>query len=223
MKRIPLIPILFVALAGSVGCTYVGGDIGDPFHRKFHWASFVGGEDMAETCAAGAPDRARLVYNAIWGEQVRIYEWDAVRRSLRIRVIGAGDLRDIKITDPVAAWRADEVRVPLDQAALDGLTAALEESGGFGPPALGLELPSRSYYWTAATCRAGRFTFTAWAYPSGRFAAARFPAALAALDPGRDSIRPAAPIPMDVMYEYNRNHAKVMEFRLKVGADGVVR
>ncbi|WP_245651125.1 hypothetical protein [Paramagnetospirillum marisnigri] len=210
--------ILFAALAALAGCSYKGGDIGDPFHRKFHWASFVKGEDIAQTCDASAPDRFRLVYNAIWGEQVRVYEWDSIRESLRIRVVGGGNLRDMTLGDPLAAWRAAEASVPLDRTARDGLVRALAEAKAFGPPAVGLELPSRSYYWASASCYQGRFTFTGWAYPSVEFDAARFPAALFAQDPGRDTVRPPAAIPMDVMYEYDKRRGAVMEFTLRVDA-----
>lgn len=223
MKRLSPISSLFVGLTLLGGCAYTGGDIGDPIHRKFHWFSFVAGDDIAANCSAGLPDRVRLVYNAVWGEQIRIYEWDSVRRSLRVRVIGAGDLRDIRLGDPVSAWRASEASVALDAAAYDGLIAAVADSGGFGPPAVGVELPARSYHWAAATCYQGKFTFTGWAYPSAAFAAARFPAALFALDPGRDGVRPARPIPMDVMQEYDRRRGAVTDFTFKVGAAGMVR
>ncbi len=215
---------LFVGLTLLGGCAYKGGDIGDPIHRKFHWASFVAGDDIAANCSADLPDRVRLVYNAVWGEQVRIYEWDSLRRNLRVRVIGAGDLRDIRpMDDPVAAWRAAEASVPLDAAAYDGLTAALADSGGFGPPAVGVELPSHSFFWAAATCRQGKFTFTGWAYPSKAFDAARFPAALFALDPGRDGVHPVGVVPLDVMREYDKNRGAINDFTFKVGANGMVR
>lgn len=223
MKRLLRLSTLFVGLTLLGGCAYTGGDIGDPIHRKFHWFSFVAGDDIAASCSPDLPDRVRLVYNAVWGEQIRIYEWDSVRRSLRVRVIGSGDVRDIRLTDPVAAWRASEVTVPLDAAAYDGLTAALAASGAFGPPAVGVEMPSRSYYWAAATCRQGRFTFTGWVYPSAVFDAARFPSALFALDPGRDGVRQARVVPLDVMAEYNRQRGASTDFTLKVGAGGMVR
>jgi hypothetical protein len=223
MKRHYRLSTLLVGLSLTSGCAFKGGDIGDPIHRKFHWFSFVAGDDIAASCEPGLPDRARLVYNAVWGEQVRVYEWDSVRRLLRIRVFGAGDLRGATLSDPVAGWRASEATVQLTEDAIGQLTAALAQDGGFGPPAVGQELPARSYYWSAATCRQGRFTFTGWKYPSPAFAGLGFPALLAGHDPARDTIRPAAPIPVDVMWEYDRNRGAVVDFSFRVGASGMVR
>jgi len=215
--------MLLVGLSLASGCTFKGGDIGDPIHRKFHWFSFVAGDDIAASCQSGLPDRVRLVYNAVWGEQVRIYEWDSVRRLLGIRVFGAGDLRGATLSDPVAGWRSSDTTVQLDEAASARLVAALAEDGGFGPPSVGLDLPSRSYHWSAATCRQGRFTFTGWKYPSAAFDGLRFPALLFGHDPDRASVRPAGPIPVDVMWEYDRNRGAAVDFTLKVGVAGMAR
>jgi hypothetical protein len=209
---------LFVGLTLLVGCAYTGGDIADPIHRKFHWRSFVQGDDIAESCAVGSPDRARLVYNAVWGEQVRVYEWDSVRKSLRVRVLGSGDLTDISLGDPLGAWRAAETTVGLDGAAYDGLDAALSASGAFALSSKSLDLPSQSYYWSAATCHQGKFALTGWLYPSAAFDAARFPAALFALDPGRASVHPAKDVPIDVMAENDRRRGAIRDFAITAKA-----
>ncbi|CAA7613052.1 conserved hypothetical protein [Candidatus Terasakiella magnetica] len=223
MKASTSVALTFAALTALGGCAYKGGDIGDPLHRKFHWFSFIGGEDIAATCAADTPDRARLVYNAVWGQQTRIYEWDSLRRSLRIRVVGGGNLTALSLSDPLAPWRAEETKATLDQAGLNALNAALDAAGGFGPAAIGLELPSHAYYWTAATCRGGKFTFTGWLYPSDRFEAARFPAALFALDPDRQSVISPAPIPFDPIRNFDQKRGATGEFTLKVGVKGLGR
>ena len=209
---------LFVGLTLLAGCAYTGGDIADPIHRKFHWRSFVAGDDIAASCGEGSPDRARLVYNAVWGEQVRVYEWDSVRKTLRVRVIGDGDLSDISLGDPLGAWRAGEDSVVLDGAAYDGLEAALAASGAFGQGKASLDLPSQSYYWAAATCHQGKFALTGWLYPSESFSAASFPAALFALDPGRASVLAAKPIPVDAMAEYDRRRGAIRDFAITVKA-----
>ncbi|MBI3443977.1 MAG: hypothetical protein HY055_01070 [Magnetospirillum sp.] len=217
----PGIALLIAALTSLGGCAYTGDDIGNPFYRKAQWFSFVGGDDIAGACAAGTPDRFRLVYNALWDQQVRIYEWDSAQRQLKTRVVGSGNVAEIRLDDPITPWRAEEIGTPLEPAAYDGLVQSLSDSGAFAVPDVGLELPSHSYYWTTASCRRGQFSFTAWRYPSAGFAAASFPARLAALDPRRESIITAGPIPLDPMREYNRNRGAVMEFTLKIGRNGL--
>ena len=195
--------------------------MGNPFYRKAQWFSFVEGADIAGACTDGAPERFRMVYNALWEQQVRVYEWDSTAKTLKISVIRSGNVAQITLDDPLSPWRADVASIPLDQAGYDGLAASLAGSGAFGPPAVGLELPSHSYYWTAASCRQGKYTFTAWAYPSAAYAAARFPAALAAQDPGRQAIAQPGPIPVDPFREYDRKRGAVIEFTLKVGTRGL--
>lgn len=213
-------PVIAAAVL-LTGCAYTGGDMGNPFTRKLQWFSFVEGADIAAACAPGTPDRFRLVYNGIWEQQVRFYEWDSAAGTMTVNVIRQGNVATMDLTDPLSPWRADALSVSLDQAAYDRLSAALEQSGGFGPPALGLELPSHSYYWTAATCRRGSYTFTAWAYPSASYDGASFPAALAALDPGRDQIVQPAPIPLDPFRDYDLRQGTKRDFTLKVGARGL--
>jgi hypothetical protein len=203
------------------GCAYTGSDMGNPLTRKLQWYSFVEGGDIAAACAPGGSERFRLVYNAIWEQQVRTYEWDSSARTLAVSVIRQGNVASMDLTDPLSPWRADTVSVPLDQSAYDGLGADLEQSGAFGTPAVGLELPSHSYYWTVAACRQGSYSFTAWAYPSKAYDGVRFPAALAALDPGRDGIVQPALIPLDPIREYDRRRGAAREFTLKVGARGL--
>lgn len=210
-----------MGLALLAGCAYTGDDIGNPLYRKVQWYSFVEGSDIKAACAEATPDRFRLVYNALWDQQVRIYEWDSAAKSLKISVVGTKNLTDITLNDPLTPWRAKVATVPLEPAAQSGLTAALAESGAFGPPAVGLELPSHSYYWTAASCHGGQYVFTAWSYPSPAFEAARFPAALAALDPDRASIIPPGPVAIDVIREYDRNRGAAEEFTLRVGPAGL--
>lgn len=206
---------------GLAACTYTGEDIGNPFRRKVQWFSFVEGADIAAACAPGSAERFRLVYNALWDQQVRIYEWDAQGAELKISVVRRGNVATITLDDPLYPWRTDAATVALDKAGLASLSSALEASGAFGPPAVGLELPSHSYYWTAASCRGGKYGFTAWAYPSAAYDATRFPAALAALDPGRDGIAAPGPVPIDPIREYDRRRGALGEFTLKVGGNGL--
>lgn len=227
MRHRPSPALVLAALAATAvaatlgGCAYEGGDIGNPFRRKVQWFSFVEGGDIAAACTPGSDERFRLVYNALWDQQVRVYEWDGRSPDLKISAVRRGNVATITLDDPLRPWGTEVATVPLDQPARDGLTAALDASGAFGPPAVGLELPSHSYYWTAASCHGGEYRFTAWSYPSAAFAAARFPAALAALDPGRDGVAAPGPVSVDPIREYDRKRGALGEFTLKVGGKGL--
>jgi hypothetical protein len=217
------ITTLAATIAALTACTYKGGDIGDPFERKAHWFSFVSGDDIKATCDASQPDRSRVIYNAIYDEQLRIYEWDSVKRRLLVRVVTSGSVSTIRGDDLAAPWRAEEEKVQLDPKTYDRLEAAMADSGAFGPPATGLELPSRSYFWTSATCHQGRYHFTAWRYPSAGFEALAFPGLLQSLDPSGIAVRTAAPVPIDPVWEERNRNGKVMAFSMRVGQDGLVR
>lgn len=212
--------LVAVVLTLTGGCSYSGG-IEDAGTRKFQWFSYVDGEDIRATCTASSPDRYRVVYNAIYGEQVRMYEVDGLRKSLRVLVAGAGNAAAFDATDLLAPWRAGEERIQLDEAAWTRLTASFADSGMFAPPPVGLRLPAHSYFWTAAFCRDGRYGFTAWAYPSASWQRLAFPAALFALDPQSVAVKPAGPVPLDPQWENRRNRLEVSDFTLEVGPRGL--
>src|SRR6185369_3989227 len=46
----------------------------EPIVRTFNWFSYAGGDDIRSACESGGRNRVRLVYNAVWEEQVRAYE-----------------------------------------------------------------------------------------------------------------------------------------------------
>lgn len=213
---------LALAAASLVGCTWTGGDIGDPLERKTHWFSFVNGDDLRAGCAAGAPDRFRLVDNAVYDEQLRIYELDSVRKLLVIRAIAQGNAAHLSTDDPLSPWRAVEAKVQLDDAGYAKLVAAFAEGGMFAPPPVGLNLPSHSYYWTAAYCKDGRYGLTAWAYPSTAYAAMGFDKQLFALDTTGVPVNQAKPMNADPIWESKARELRVPVFLLTVGKNGLV-
>lgn len=221
-KVLPSATLALCAAAVLAGCAYRGGDIGDPAVRKFGWFSFVGGNDIRAHCGPGLPDRFRLVYNAIYDEQVRIYEWDGLRRLVSIKVIGSGNALSLTSDDLLGPWRATAETLQLDDKTYELLAGALQADGAFGPPAVGVELPSRGYFWSAATCRDGRFTMTGWRHPSEAFARLQTPGVLFALDPTGIAVRPAGPVPYDVIWEDKRKKGQATDFTLKVGRNGLV-
>lgn len=220
MRHLSIAVVLGLSLAA---CTYRGGDMGDPLTRKLHWFSYVAGDDIHANCQPGTPDRYRLVYNAVYGEHLRLYEVDSLRRVLSAKVSEPGDAKRLDADDLLAPWRAVEAKTQLDQAGYDQLVGAFAAAGLFGPPAVGLELPSRGFHWTAAACKDGHFHFTGWKYPDAAFTRLTFPTLLFAADGTGVAVRPAGPIALDPQYEANLREGKVTSFTLKVGADGLVR
>lgn len=212
-----------LSVLALAGCTYGGGDMGDPVTRKFHWFSYVAGDDIRANCQAGTPDRFRLVYNGIYDQQLRLYELDSVRRLLTVKVTAPGNAAQVSGDDLLAPWRAVEGKVPLDEAAYTALVGDFTAAGLFGPPAVGRELPSRGYHWAAASCKDGQFRFTGWVYPETDLNALAFAAPLFAADPTGVAVAWPGPIPVDPQYETSLRHGEVVSFSLKVGANGMVR
>ncbi|WP_254434918.1 hypothetical protein [Magnetospirillum sp. UT-4] len=210
-----------LAFSALAGCTYRGGDIGDPAVRKFHWYSYLEGEDIRANCQAGTPDRFRVVYTGLYDQQLRMYEVDSLRRVLSVKVVEPGGMGRLSFDDPMAPSRAREERVQLNEASYHGLVAAFAASGVFAPPPVGLELPSRSYHWTAATCRGGRYGFTAWKHPSPAFAAITFDKVLFGLDFTGIPVAAAGPVPFDPQLEDRAKRLETTTFTLKVGENGL--
>jgi hypothetical protein len=218
-----LLAVLLMA-GGTAACAYQGGDIADPVVRKFHWFSFLdGGDDIRANCAPGAPDRFRVVYNGLYSQQVRIYQLDSLQKILSVKIVGSGNAGRLQADDLLAPWRADDSKLHLDQGTYDRLVASFAGDGMFGPPPVGLRLPSQSYYWTAATCRDGRYGFTAWKHPSAAFDALTFAGNLFALDPSGIPVNAAGPVPFDAQRADNVRRGETTDFTLEVGPRGLYR
>lgn len=214
--------VLLLALV-PVACTYTGDDIGNPLVRKAQWYSVVAADDLRQACQPGSPDRYRLIYNGLYDQQIRVYDLDASRILTATVVKNGAGLMTLTLDDPLAPWRAQKVSTPVGQKQYADLVAAFTEDGLFSPPAVGLELPSRSYYWTAAYCHDGRYGFTGWLYPSAPFVALRFPDLLFGLDMTGVAVARPGPVPRDYDRERDEARGEVTRFTLKVGADGLVR
>lgn len=189
------------------------GDISNPVARKLTWFSHVEGDDLREACTAAAPGRYRLIYNGNYREQRRLYDLgEGAPRRLAMRVIQGGGLGTWTITEPFAPWSGITAERDLDAATAAGVVAAIAQAGGFGPPAEGLELESRGYFWTLAACHQGRYHFTAWpAEPPPAFAAP-----LLALDSTGIPVNP--PKPPEPRFRTNDPQP---DFTLRVGGNGL--
>lgn len=175
-----------ILLAGMLGAC-AGGDraAGDPLRRSVNWFSVAGGEDLRAACAPGAPTRYRLVYNAIWEEQVRLYEvlpdMAGAGAALRVTVIrGAPRILQSYLLDPGAS-RTVEGRLSPDQ--LRQLVAALAEAGFARGPADGTRLLSGDFYWLVSACADGVWRLNAWRRQDPGFVQLDFARLLTELDP----------------------------------------
>jgi hypothetical protein len=213
------------------GCTYREGGIGSPITRKFQYFSYLGGDDIRNDCRPGAPARYRLVYNAVYDEQVRAYE---LRRNapgtgalLGVQVFGGGGnlAAGFNPLNPTGPWRGTGAEVQLDEATYLQLIRAIEASG-FGDPApAGLSLPSWGFYWAVAACADGRFHYNAWLNPSPRFDRIQFDKVLFGRDTTGVAVNPPRRIneaEHRLASGADRNDPTISTFEVKVGENGLV-
>ena len=163
--------------------------VDNPLTRSFYWFRFVAGKDVREACGSGGPDHYRLVYNAIYREQVRAYDLVAQPgggAALTTRVFGeAGIVNNIVINDVVdilGPWRGVKTERTLTAGEFSTVIAALEQSGALRFPPRKFEVPSNDFYWAIAACRGGQFTATAFHHPADGFRTVSFDRPLFALD-----------------------------------------
>ena len=197
--------------------------IDNPLMRSFYWFRYVGGTDIRQACAKGGLNHIRLVYNAIWNQQVRAYDvalHGETGAILVARVLAdIGDLSSIEIReigDLLDPWRGKRSETRLSAAEVGQLMVALEQSGGFGPPPAGLELPSNDYWWTVASCRNGRWGFAAYHHPTDRFARVRFADQLFAADKTGVAVAQPKDLPPAIF-----RGDRTRQWRLAVGRDGL--
>ncbi len=216
-------PRLWLSLAVAslvAGCAYGPGDLDNPIQRKFTWFSFLDAADIRAACDRGAPDTYRIVHNANWERQVRIYELGVAGRAdlLRERVLGPPSLVGVDLREPLQPWRGAVASAILTPEARARLVESLAASGAFAPPPVGLRLPSDRHYWIVAACHGGQFHYNAWLHPSPRYDALTFDAVLARLGPSREAFEPA---PAGLPLRLNDPDDAGRYFTIEVGRTGL--
>lgn len=201
------------------------GFLGNPLTRSISWFSTVGGDDIRAACRPGAPDRARLIYNAAWGIQVRVYELASGPPGDGARLSGfvfaEPDLR-VVVFDNLAVggpWDGAFASTRLAARETDRLWAALRADGLGGPSPAGLDLPSWGTWWAASACLDGRFAFMAWAHPGAAFSRLGFAPMVFAQDPVRIGVLPPGTGQPPVMAGRDATNTG---FTLRVGRSGLV-
>jgi hypothetical protein len=220
----PLRRLLPVTLAMAVAACAYEGQRENPLSLSLTWYSYLDAGDLRKACVAGAPDAYRIAYNGNYEEQLRTYDISAIGPGgarMAVRVRGkTGDVLNFRVMDPLRSWTGQQRETSLAPGDLAAVRQALADSGAFAPPPVGLELKSQGFYWIAAACQGGRFSYHAWQWPGAAYDRLSFPALLARLDgtglplnPPRDA-SPAYPTGRDPGDQPNH-------FQLRVGKDGI--
>ncbi len=159
--------LLVLATAFLATACASGGPSDNPLVRPFQYFSYLNGDDIRQECAPGADSRYRLVYNALYEQQVRTYDIrqasgakEGVQES---RVFSRG----IGAHFGIGSGGVDFKDQPQSQESLsyDDLVAidkALIDSGFERPAQEGMKLHSDEFYWIAMVCREGAFKYFAW-------------------------------------------------------------
>ncbi|MDJ0685312.1 MAG: hypothetical protein QNJ84_11470 [Alphaproteobacteria bacterium] len=194
VKLVALAAALIVSLAGC-GVTRSTGEIDSPIQRKLTWADFMSGGDLRRSCALSGGDRYRLVFNANRARQVRIYDVDFTRDSLRIRILQPNVIADIQLTlaGVKALTAPEQARAVLTPEQAARLQEAVRFDTDYTPQTAETRLLSEEWFWALSGCRDGQFVFRVWLNPEPSFRALTFPNMLFAADQTRVAVRAPPP------------------------------
>ena len=172
-----------LALAGC-GVTKSDGEIDSIIQRKLTWPDFIGGGDLRRNCALRGNDRYRLVLNANRAQQVRVYDLDFARDTLRTRIVRPSAISRIEVsraglksvTGPL------EVSTVLPARRAADLKAAVRSDMDTIPQTDMYRLLSEWWFWAVSGCRDGEPVLRVWVNPDPTFRALNFPKLLLAED-----------------------------------------
>jgi hypothetical protein len=225
---------LIFAVCGPVSAQRPDRTVEQPVVRSLNWFSYVASEDIRSECHPGGRNRMRLVYNALWEEQVRTYEMflqpDGTAGLNMGVLVGQGLATDVssiaigQLSDVTNPWRMRRGQRLLTAAETGELMGLFQASAAFGPPRDGLRLPDNDFWWTVASCRNGVWGFQAYHYPTDRFANVRFAEKLFGLDNVAVAVnRPRNLEPAELRRDPNMRPGRERADRwmLVVGKDGL--
>jgi len=210
--------LIFVSACASEGPS------DNPIVRKFSWLSYLEGGDIRKACRQGAPNSYRLVYNGVYTEQVRMYDIKD-DGDLRVQILQPTDLKQIGINKPgdlLSPWRGKTLWKQLSAKSVADVVTALERDGAFATPNVGLELSSKGFFWSVASCHEGQYHFNAWAWPSAEWDALGFDDAVFAVDPSPIPLNPPRKTETRRLGVVGYDDAKENAYWTKVGENGLV-
>ncbi|MDF2366916.1 hypothetical protein [Sneathiella sp.] len=218
--RIMCLSILLAA------CTADGGT-NNPVFRPFQWFSYANGDDIRANCEPGRNARYRMIYNAIYDEQVRTYDIlqiatsDKATQTTRVFrggisvdwLLGAGG------SGP-AATRDSKEEISLKD--LIAIEQALIKSG-FEQPAIKEQiLHSDEFYWIAMVCREGNFKYYAWTDENADVAKLPFREVLSKGDKtGVPFLEPYVPVVFGRSSRYYNGGRDSTYFTMQIGENGL--
>lgn len=182
-KRAGVVALVAASLAG---CAFTpSNDISNPLVRKASWFSYLNADDLRTACSAGdAEGRIRVIYNAEFYKEVRVFELTPHRGNqqfdLTSRVFGPLQVKEInvEVNAPLGAFGGEKAVDVIDRDAYIDITDALQAEG-FGTQSRdGLRLYSDDYYWIALGCSSGYVTMATWMSGVDDLRALSFPAVL---------------------------------------------
>lgn len=222
---------LAMAAASSASAQRADRNVDPPIVRSFNWFSYVAADDIRAACGKDGRNRLRLIYNAIYNEQVRTYEIFLQPDGTAGMTVGVladqGNVANLTVRDagdvlkPWSMRRAERILRPEETSQLMGL---LQASAAFGPPRDGMKLPDVDFWWTVASCRDGVWGFQAYHHPSDGFANVKFAQQLFAWDAVPVPVNPPRKlVPAELRRDPNAppNHMKANQWTLTVGRDGL--
>ncbi len=223
---------LVLAAAVPASAQRADRNVDPPIVRSVNWFGYVAGDDIRAACQPESRSHIRLIYNALWEEQVRAYDLflqpDGTA-GLEVGVLAdQGVVATLSISngaDVTNPWRMKKAQRLLSAGETQGLLGALQASAAFGPPHDGLRLPDNDFWWTVASCRNGVWGFQAYHYPTDGFANVKFADRLWALDGVRVPInKPRALEPAQFRRGPDRQdvqRGRADRWMLVVGKDGL--
>jgi hypothetical protein len=151
--------LALLVLVAVAGCRAAGAP-DSAGAMRFTWFSYLNADDLRGRCKEGGPPLTRLVYNAVFTEQVRTYDLtgqpDGGARVQENLYRGA---QLLDVTSLGILNRPDHMDWRFAPPVVAELEKALAQAGAFGPPPVGLIMRSDDYYWLVAACRDGTMTY----------------------------------------------------------------
>jgi hypothetical protein len=212
-------------------CAPIAGGLDFLPTRVVTWFGYADGADIRRGCTPGSADRLRLIYNAVFREQVRSYdivrEPGAGQAAVETRVYpDQGFQFSGAITiDPAnigANFQPVLVQGALSADELRGLLQALDQDGFAAPAPAGKELNSWDFFWIAAGCVNGQFRYHAWTRTDQGFAALRFPGVVQRLDRTGIRFNPVRAVSPPNDAGEDRAFSRTLGFSFRVGTKGLV-